>query len=195
MLNFVQTSTSNKTYPMLEGLQKIIFTLYKFGGILLGILFIIIWTFPAKEQSSFFNDISRLIEQLGMGSMIIAVFMHLILLSPLKFIIFSKEQVNHLWKEYKEYYHKYYYHEADEEYKENNNTSSNKFDLNDTKYYEYLKFMRLEKNTSIKEIKKRYREMANIYHPDKVAQTNNTDIKKATENMQKLNEAYEYLIH
>lgn len=59
-----------------------------------------------------------------------------------------------------------------------------------SKYAEYLKILELPKNASLEDIKKSYKELVSIWHPDK----NNKNIeKRTTEKLKKINEAYSYL--
>ncbi len=54
--------------------------------------------------------------------------------------------------------------------------------------------MGLSLNAKKGDIKKQYRKMANLYHPDRVAQKSKIEIEQATKAMQELNAAYEYLM-
>ena len=60
-----------------------------------------------------------------------------------------------------------------------------------SKYAEYLKILDLPKDASLDDIKKAYRELANIWHPDK--NSKNLE-KRTTEKFKKIKEAYDYLI-
>lgn len=62
-----------------------------------------------------------------------------------------------------------------------------------SKYAEYLKILELPKNASLDDIKKSYKELLHIWHPDKCGSNENLK-KRTTEKLKKINEAYAYLV-
>ena len=93
----------------------------------------------------------------------------------------------------KKYYEKHYMHDSEKE-DETNQTFKSATNTFDEEFKKYIHFMNLTPDASKNEIKSQYRKMSREYHPDKVAQKSKQEIEKATKYMQKLNEAYEYLM-
>lgn len=60
-------------------------------------------------------------------------------------------------------------------------------------YQEYLRVIDLTGNASLEDIKKSYRELLQIWHPDKCGNNENLQ-KRANKKVQEINKAYSYLI-
>lgn len=56
---------------------------------------------------------------------------------------------------------------------------------------QYYKLLGVNKNDSIKTVKKRYLKLAKVYHPDKISYANNSLVDEYTRKFQKIQKAYE----
>lgn len=76
--------------------------------------------------------------------------------------------------------------------KENNGVQNNNFSLSKTE--ECFNVLEIPLNSSLKEIKKAYRKLAMMNHPDKFVSVGEKELKLAQERFLKIQQAYEYLI-
>jgi len=103
---------------------------------------------------------------------------------------FTSKEVAKLSSMYRDYYKDSYHKDS-----ENEDSNDSTININiDNQYDNYLRYMNLEKDTTKADIKKAYRKLAKLYHPDKVAMQGKDKIREAINKMQKINEAYEYLM-
>jgi len=136
-------------------------------------------------------------------SAIIAILIPIIILIFGNFLLFTSKKIKILSDAYQKYYKDAYRYDANESFNDINNEEYYEDDdeynsyttySRDPLYDEYLDYMNLQSSSTKKDIKKKYREIAKKYHPDTVAMQGKDKINEAVTKMQKLNEAYEYLM-